>query len=147
MAKLQFHYSISCCEKREILCERITFTFEITRSFYKCKAPVHTISGCTGAPVPYDFLLFVFRYGFEVSFGIAIENKICISDRVIINQPIQFRSLKAVIGHFILNGSAVNRNPALISEVKFDTGGVDIKLRKSVVSWDVPPKFNVLEVM
>ena len=59
---------------------------------------------------------------------VTIQNQFCIRQRIVVDEPVQFRPLKTTIGHLILNSGTVNGNHAAVRIFQFHTGGVDIKL-------------------
>ena len=71
---------------------------------------------------------FIFCHSFQVCFGIAVQNQVCISKRVVVDQIIRLSPLEAVIGNFVFNGGAVNGNPASIIKNQVHIGCVYVEL-------------------
>ena len=71
---------------------------------------------------------FIFCHSFQVCFGIAVQNQVCISKRVVVDQIIRLSPLEAVIGNFVFNGSTVNGKLASIIKNQFYAGCVYVEL-------------------
>ena len=71
-----------------------------------------TICACCAIAFPSAIERHIFRHCFQVCFGIAVQNQVCISKRVIVDQIIQLSPLEAVIGNFVFNGGAEIRSKA-----------------------------------
>ena len=87
-----------------------------------------TICACCAIAFPSAIERHIFRHCFQVCFGIAVQNQVCISKRVIVDQIIQLSPLEAVIGNFVFNGGAVNGNLASIIKNQFHAGCVYVEL-------------------
>ena len=80
--------------------------------------------------LPFAYSVFVgliFRDGVQIRLNVAIQNEVCISQRVVVDEVIQLRPLEAVVRHLVLHGGAVDGANAPVREAKLHTGGIHIE--------------------
>ena len=58
----------------------------------------------------------------------AVQYKIGVFQRLIVNQPVQLRAVKAAVCDFVLHGSAVDGDCAAVCEKQLHAARVDIEL-------------------
>ena len=73
------------------------------------------------------FIGLVLRDGVQVCFDVSVQNKIGISQRVVVDEIVQLRPLEAVVRHLVLHGGAIYGVNTPIREVKFHAGGIYIE--------------------
>ena len=80
--------------------------------------------------LPFAYSVFVglvLRDGVQICLNVAIQNKVCISQRVVVDEVIQLRPLEAVVRRLVLHGGAIYGVNTPIREVKFHAGGIYIE--------------------
>ena len=73
------------------------------------------------------FVGLVLRDGVQIRLNVAVQNEVCISQRVVVDEVIQLRPLEAVVRHLILHGGAIYGVNTPLREVKFHAGGIYIE--------------------
>ena len=73
------------------------------------------------------FIGLVLRDGVQIRLNVAVQNKVCISQRVVVDEVIQLRALEAVVHHLVLHGGAIYGVNTPIREVKFHAGSIYIE--------------------
>ena len=63
-----------------------------------------------------------------VFFNTAIQHKVGILHRLVVDEPVQLGVVKAVVRYLVLHGDTVDGNHAAVCKKQFHAGRVDIEL-------------------
>ena len=90
----------------------------------------HDIERERARRTPFSYSIFVglvLRDGVQIRLDVAVQNEVCISQRVVVDEVVQLRPPEAVVRHLVLYGGAIYGVNTPIREVKFHTGGICIE--------------------
>ena len=73
------------------------------------------------------FVGLVLRDGVQIRLDVAVQNEVCISQRVVVDEVVQLRPPEAVVRHLVLYGGAIYGVNTPLREVKFHAGGIYIE--------------------
>ena len=73
------------------------------------------------------FVGLIFRDGVQIRLNVAIQNEVCISQRVVVDEVIQLRPLEAVVRHLVLHGGAVDGNHAAVLKPQLHAASVHVE--------------------
>lgn len=65
---------------------------------------------------------------FQISVRLTIKNQLGIGQRIVVDQPVQFRPLVHTVCHLVLHGSAVDGEQRPIIHAQLHAGGIQVKL-------------------
>ena len=54
------------------------------------------------------FVGLILRDGVQIRLNVAVQNEVCISQRVVVDEIVQLRPLEEVVRHLVLHGGAVD---------------------------------------
>ena len=87
----------------------------------------------------------ILRCALNILLQVATKHKLRIFQRLIVNQPVQFRPLIHIVGNLVFHGDGVNGNDADIKEFQLYTGSVNVELTRNQSIHKKPPFYGMLD--
>ena len=73
------------------------------------------------------FVGLILRDGVQIRLNVAVQNEVCISQRVVVDEVVQLRPLIKIIRHFVFHGGAVDGGHAAVLKPQLHTARAHVE--------------------